>query len=314
VRRFLDHWRPDVALFTESEIWPNLLLETTSRGVPTVLFNARMSQRSFKRWSRRKNASAAVFGRFTTVLAQNESLARRFRDLGTRNVIAVGNIKIDAPPPPVDTDRLAELQTALSGRPIFLAASTHDGEEILVAEAHRTMIRDCERLCTIIVPRHPERGAAIAAKLVERGFSTILRSTGALPGPDTSFYIADTIGELGTFYALAPVSFIGGSLIAHGGQNPIEAIGHGSAVLTGPHWHNFNDIYTTLLRLKGASEVHSSAELAARATMLLKNQAMIETFQAGAKTAMLLLGGALDKTVDVLLPLIDEAKGSNGAA
>ncbi len=314
VRRFLDHWRPDLALFTESEIWPNLLLETANRKIPAVLFNARMSQRSFKRWSRRKNAAGALFGRFAKVLAQNDTLARRFRDLGSRDVIAAGNIKIDAPPPPVDPVKFAELRQSLGDRPVFLAASTHDGEEAMIADAHRIMARECDGLCTIIVPRHPERGPAIKAKLFAQGITALLRSGGTMPSAGTSIYIADTIGELGTFYALAPVSFIGGSLIPHGGQNPIEAVAHGSAVLTGPHWHNFSDVYGELIRLKGAIEVYSSAELAARAAMLLKNPSMIEKFQAGAKSAMLSLGGALDTTVAVLLPMIDAAKGDQGAA
>ena len=137
---------------------------------------------------------------------------------------------------------------------MFVAASTHEGEEEIVAQAHRELTRGFESLCTIIAPRHPERGTAIAERLKELGLSVTQRSRGALPGPQTDIYIADTIGELGTLYALAPIAFIGGSLVERGGQNPIEAIRHGTAVITGPYWHNFPDAYRALLRHKGVME------------------------------------------------------------
>jgi 3-deoxy-D-manno-octulosonic-acid transferase len=307
-QRFLDHWRPDLALFAESEIWPNLLLETHARGIPSVLFNARMSPKSFKRWTKRHNAANAIFGRFTKVLAQNESLARRFRAIGARDVTSAGNIKIDAPPPPIDEQTLQTLKTALKGRPVFLAASTHAGEEKMIAEAHRTMASACQGLCTIIAPRHPARGPSIAEDLQALGFTVSLRSTGALPTAETDIYIADTIGELGTLYALAPLSFIGGSLVPHGGQNPIEAVHHGSAVLMGPHWQNFTDVYGTLIRLKGALEVKTSAQLATNAVALFKDRQSLDKQHIAAKTALATLSGALDKTVAAVLPLIDAAK------
>lgn len=305
-RRFLDHWRPNLAIFTESEIWPNLILETAARNVPLALVNARISSRSFKRWRRRSSLSQPLFNRLTIVLAQNERLARQFAELGARKVASVGNIKIDAPPPPVDESELTKLASALAGRPLLIAASTHEGEEQMVAQAHRLIARELEGFCTIIAPRHPERGTGIAEMLKGLGLNVAQRSLGALPGPRCDVYIADTMGELGTLYSLCPIAFIGGSLIEHGGQNPIEAVRHGAAVLTGPHWHNFRDAYGTLLRHKGAVEVRSPEELAAAVCALSKDHAELERVKAAATRALTTLSGALSRTVEALLPYLPE--------
>ena len=299
--RFLDHWRPDLAVFTESEIWPSLILETSAHGVPLALVNARLSARSRRRWQRNKSMAQPLFNRFDIVLAQNERLAIGFASLGARNVEPAGNLKIDAPPPPIELTELERLSDALSGRVVFVAASTHEGEEEIVAQAHRELARGFESLCTIIAPRHPERGTAISERLKELGLSVAQRSRGVLPGAQTDVYIADTIGELGTLYALAPIAFIGGSLVERGGQNPIEAIRHGTAVITGPYWHNFPDAYRALLRHKGVIEVRDAKGLAAAVAQLLHSQAELNRMRQGATQALSSLSGALEKTVAALL-------------
>jgi 3-deoxy-D-manno-octulosonic-acid transferase len=303
-RKFLDHWRPDLAVFTESEIWPNLILETSARHIPLALVNARMSGRSFNRWRRSSALAEPLFSRFDIVLAQNEKLARHFTELGARKVLAIGNLKIDAPPPPVDVRELERLRAALGGRPVLVAASTHEGEEEIVAEAHRLLARKIGNICTIIAPRHPERGTGVAEHLKGLGYAVAQRSAGQLPSDRTDIYLADTIGELGTLYALTPVAFIGGSLVERGGQNPIEPIGHGAAVLTGPHWRNFRDFYRALIRHKGAREVANAEELAEAAAALLTSEAELQRMRAGAKTALVSLGGALERTADTLATLL----------
>lgn len=303
-RRFIGHWRPDLAIFTESEIWPNLILESSAGGVPMALVNARMSGRSYHRWQRNRSLSRPLFSRFDIVLAQNEDLARRFGDLGARNVSAVGNLKIDSPAPPIDARALEKLRAALGDRPALVVASTHAGEEELIADAHALMARDIAGLCTILAPRHPERGLAIAEQLKRRGLTVAQRSIGVLPGQRTDIYIADTIGELGTLYALSPVAFIGGSLVAHGGQNPIEALRHGAAVITGPHVHNFRDAYRTLLKHKGAISVNNADELARAAAFLLRSEPERLRMRAGAASALDALGGALDRTIKALTPML----------
>ncbi len=304
VRRFLDHWQPDLVVFTESEIWPNLVLETSGRGVPLTLVNARMSNNSYGRWKRRPGMSQPIFNRFSLVVAQNEKLARRFGDLGARNVISAGNLKIDAPPPPIDAGDSERLKNAVVGRPVIVAASTHDGEEAIVAGAHRKIAREVPGLLTIVAPRHPERGTAVAELLKGLGFRVAQRSAGALPGDSTEIYVADTIGELGMLYELAPVAFVGGSLADRGGQNPIEALRHGAAVLTGPNWQNFRDAYSTLLRHKGAVEIRGADDLAAVAIKLLKDGGELERMRDSAAIALQTLGGALERTVQALLPYL----------
>ncbi len=307
VRAFLDHWKPDVGVFAESEVWPNLILEASRRHIPLALANARMSARSARRWKWFSGFSLPLFSRFDVVLAQNEGLARTIKRLGARRVLAVGNLKIDAPPPVVDAVELDTLRQALDGRPVLVAASTHDPEEEIVAAAHRLIKAKLPRIATIIAPRHPGRGKAIAQMLASRGFSVALRSAGERPDANTDIYIVDAIGELGTLYALTDVAFIGGSLIAHGGQNPVEAIGHGAVVLTGPHWTNFRDFYRALLRHKGARQVAGAEELAAAVVQLLSEEGELSRMRDGAKQALASLSGALDRTVETILAMLPES-------
>lgn len=306
--RFLEHWRPDLAVFTESEIWPSLIMETSARNIPLALVNARLSHRSRRRWHRNKGMAEPLFNRFDVVLAQNERLAIGFSALGARTVQSVGNLKIDAPPPPVDLNELERLNEALKGRPSFVAASTHEGEEDVIAEAHRILARTFDGFCTIIAPRHPERGTAISERLKEFGLTVAQRSLGALPGPQTDVYIADTIGELGTLYALTPIAFIGGSLVDRGGQNPIEAVRHGAAVLTGPHWQNFRDAYRTLLHHEGAIEVGTQEDVAEAVTRLMQDHSEMQRMRTGATQALSTLSGALEKTVATLLRYLPDER------
>ena len=297
VQAFLDHWCPDLAVLVESEIWPNLVLETKARGVPLVLINARMSFRSFRRWRGQQGLSRPLFSAFSLVLAQNERLAQRFAALGVPQALGVGNLKADAPPPPADLAGHKRLGAALSGRTAWLAASTHPGEDDMVAMAHLAMKKMRPDLLTIIVPRHPERGPLIARLLAGANLTVALRSAGKLPEASTDIYIADTIGELGLFYNLVPVAFIGGSLVPHGGQNPVEAIKLGAAVLTGPHWRNFADAYDELLRAGGCRQVGDAASLAEAALSLLADAQARAAMMARAEGAIARMSGALPRTI-----------------
>ena len=308
VSRFLAHWRPSLAVFTEQEIWPNLIVETRMRGIPLALVNARMSETSFERWQRRPALAKALFSSFSIVLAQSEAYAARFADLGAGAARPVGNLKIDSPPLPVKTADLARLEAALAGRPRFLAASTHDGEELIIAAAHRNLAACMPGFATIIAPRHPERGPDLAETLKSQGFMIALRSRGELPVPTTGIYIADTIGELGTFYAAASIAFIGGSLIDRGGQNPIEAVRHDAAVLTGPFWLNFEEAYQALLARGGAVEVRTADDISHRVKSLLADSQALAEMRANAAAALADLGGALERTLQALLPLLPAAE------
>jgi 3-deoxy-D-manno-octulosonic-acid transferase len=304
VQRFLQHWRPDLAVLVESEIWPNLVLETKARDIPLLLVNARISTTTFKRWRRRPGMSRPVFSAFDLVLAQNDGLAERFAQLGVPRALDVGNLKADAPPPPVDLSARRKLDAALQGRSVWLAASTHPGEDEIVAAAHVRMRRARPDLLTIIVPRHPERGPLIAEQLKASNLSFALRSAGKLPDASTDIYVADTIGELGLFYALSPVAFIGGSIAERGGQNPLEAIKLGAAVLTGPHWHNFRDAYGELLRAQGCKEVRDAESLAEAALHLLEETAARRAMTDRAARAVAAMGGALPRTLAAIEPYL----------
>ncbi len=308
VHRFLDHWQPELAVFTESEIWPNLITHSADRNVPLVLVNARMSQRSFRKWRRSIKLARELFGRFNLVLAQNEKLARRFQELGVGNSRGVGNLKIDAPPPPVDEFELQRLRRALNGRPVVLGASTHPGEDELLADAHEILKSRVPNCLTIVAPRHPERGDAIAAMFAEQGLRVAQRSLDELPDQGSDIYVADTIGELGMLFALAPVAFIGGSLVPLGGQNPIEAVRHDAAVLTGPHRLNFTDEYRPLLNSGGAQDVQSAAELADAMARLINDEAARARMLQNARDALAKLSGALPVTIEALLFYLPEGE------
>ncbi len=311
--RFFNHWRPDIALFVESEIWPNLLAEANARGVPLVLVNGRMSRSSLERWRKRPSMSRPLFSSFDLVLAQNERLAERFSELGALDVRAIGNLKFDAPRPPADPGQHQVLESAIGGRTVFLAASTHAGEDELVADTHRSLAAQRNGLLTVIVPRHPPRAPQIDAVLRQRGLRTALRSQGASLNGATDIYIADTIGELGLFYSLADVAFIGGSLVPHGGQNPVEAIKWGAAVLTGPHRNNFRDTYDALIACGGCRQVNDRNELERETAALLDDPESREAMQLRANDAIEAMGGALDITLQALAPFLPRKTESSHA-
>jgi 3-deoxy-D-manno-octulosonic-acid transferase len=306
VASFLDHWRPDLAIFTEQEIWPNLVLEAARRRIPLALVNARMSDRSFERWRRRPRLANALFSRFSKVLTQSDTLEARFRALGAVKVENVGNLKIDTPPPPVDAGAFAALHDTLGGRPRVVAASTHDPEELAIADAHSRLRTSMPGLVTIIAPRHPDRGEAIATALRARGICVARRSEGELPSRETEVYLVDTIGELGTMYALAPVAFIGGTLIPHGGQNPIEAVQLGSVVVAGQSRYNFADVFAALDAANGCVTVEPGADLAAALLGPLTDPVMAAERRSSATAALTGLSGALERSVNGLLPYIAE--------
>ncbi len=314
VSAFLDHWRPDTAIFAESEIWPNLILELGARLTPLALVNGRLSERSFLRWRRRPGLSAPLFSQVQLALTNTEKTASRFAALGARQVRAVGNLKIDAPPPPADRLELERLRSITSTRPLILAASTHTGEDEIVIQAHRALAGAHQGLLTIVAPRHPDRGASIAELARRAGLQNLRRSAGGEPDPACEIYIADTIGELGLFYALSPVAFIGGSLVPLGGQNPIEAVKHDCAVVTGQFHENFADAYGALIAGTACIAIGSGGELAPALSRLLGDEAALLAMTARARQTIAAMGGALERTIAALQPLLPRSthQGSDG--
>ncbi len=237
VRRFLDHWRPDLAMFVESELWPNLLALTAGRGTPVILLNGRLSIGSFRRWAGWPHLGRALFRHFALVLAQDALQADRFRALGAGLVETPGDLKAAVAPPPADPAALARMREALAGRMVWLAASTHPGEEAVVIAAHRALMEKYPTLLTLLAPRHPARCDAVASLIGQAGLAFHRRSTDELPDAGSAMYLVDTMGELGIFYRLAPIVLVAGSLAIEtplGGHNPLEAAALGCAVLHGP--------------------------------------------------------------------------------
>jgi 3-deoxy-D-manno-octulosonic-acid transferase len=304
VRRFLNHWRPDLALFVESDLWPNMMIEASARAVPMVLINGRLSENSLRRWRRVPNSIADLLRRLDLCLAGTSSDAARFGELGALQVVTTGNLKLDVPAPPADRAKLDALRNAIGGRPVIAAASTHAGEEGAVIEAHGRLRANFPGLLTLIAPRHPERGPGVAKIAAAAGWSAALRSRGELPKRATEIYVADTVGELGLIYRLAPVVFIGGSLVKHGGQNPIEAAKLRTAILHGPHVWNFADIYAALDGARGAELVNDADHLTAcLAALLTDPDACARIAEAGHATVEA-LGGALERTLASLDPYL----------
>lgn len=271
VRRFLDHWRPDLALWVESELWPNLVSETDRYGIPLLLLNGRMSLRSFRGWQRVPGLIGSLLACFELCLAQDEVQAERFRGLGAAAAGTVGDLKTAAAPLPFDENELARIAARAADRPLWLAASTHQGEEEAAAEAHRGLRRERPGLLTIIAPRHPSRADAITAMLEQRGLTVTRRSRGEVLDSSTDVYLADTLGELGLFYRLAGIAFIGGSLTPMGGHNPLEAALLDCAILHGPDMSNCAAMAQNLDSVGATILVHDAAELTAAIRRLLND-------------------------------------------
>ena len=294
VARFLEHWRPDIGIFVDSEIWPNTLAGAHALGIPLALINGRMSMRSFAGWSYAPRTALAILSLYDLCLAIDDETAERLRKLGAHNVRVSGSLKADARPLPADPEKLAELRRAIGGRPVLLASSTHAGEDETILPAHDALRADRPDLLTIIVPRHPERAADIAILCGTR--TVARRSEGRQPDIATAIYIADTIGELGLFYRIAPFAFVGGSLTPQGGHNPLEPALLNCGVLAGPNTANFTQAYNTIFAEQGVGRVTNCAEIVALAGRLLNNPADARALGDAAARGAALLGGAEERT------------------
>ena len=264
VKRFLGHWRPDLAVWTESELWPAMLYETYAAGVPMLLINARIPHRSFRRWRLLGGMARALLARFDRILAQDDLAGEQLALLGAdpERMTVEGSLKEGAAPLPYDEAERVRIARAFAGRPVWLAASTHPGEEDIALAAHGRARRALPMLALILAPRHPGRGDALAEALRGKGCTVAQRSKGEAITADTDVYLADTLGEMGLWYRIASVSFVGGSLVDVGGHNPFEPALLGSAIIHGPHVRNFIDGYRRLAQADAAVLARSEAELA----------------------------------------------------
>lgn len=310
-RRFLDHWKPDVGLFVESEFWPVLIGEANARAIPLALVNGRLSPKSFKGWSHRKQAAYELLSAFKVILAQDDGNAERLAALAQKPVFMPGNLKRAADPLPTDQRALSELRQAVGGRPVWLAASTHAGEEELILDTHEQMTEAIPDLMTVIAPRHPGRGDDVAALITARGLKMSRRSRQELPQAEDAVYLADTLGELGIFYRLSDVAFIGGSLVETGGHNPMEPARLGCAIVTGPHVFNFQETFNSMRRDGALALVRNERDLSASIVRLLRDpltrQEMASHARAWADAGS---QKVLNDTIDALKPLLPPLRGA----
>lgn len=306
-RRFMYHWRPQFAFFIESELWPNLIDAADFYQCFMGILNGRMSERSFASWQKRPEMIRDLLSRFNCVYAQSEIDAARFRQLGARHSECVGNLKYDASMLPCDESELLALKKTIASRPHWLAASTHPGEETMIAEAHALIKATRPSLLTVIVPRHPARGAQLAGELGRFG-RVSLRSRQEKILPDTDFYIADTLGELGLFYRLSDIVLMGGSLVPHGGQNPLEAARLSCAIVTGPHVHNFEGVYSDLAHAEALLMLDHPKELPARIASLLGDSATRDVLGKNARMFVDGMSGTSDRLLESLGQLFESVR------
>lgn len=259
LHRFLDYWKPSAAVFVESELWPQMLQQTKARNIPLALVNARISERSFSRWQRFLTIAQFVLWHFDLIHTQDERTTQRLHQMGFSHAFTGQNLKSVSGPLPYDTEELTSVQVQIGDRPVWLASSTHPGEDEIMLETHQDLLRTHKDALLILVPRHPERATAIEALIKGKSLKHTRRSDGDGVAKDTQVYLADTLGETGLWYALSPLTCLCGSFTPVGGHNPYEPAYAGSAVLHGPLYANFAQTYADFDTHGGAVEVHDAA-------------------------------------------------------
>ncbi|QDY99139.1 3-deoxy-D-manno-octulosonic acid transferase [Nitratireductor mangrovi] len=304
VNRFLSHWSPDLAIIAESEIWPMTILELGARRVPQVLVNGRLSDRSFAAWKKRSYLAEALMENLAHVVAQSEEDGARFAALGARPVTVSGNLKVDTDPPQADPEKLAALAKDVAGRPTWAAISTHDGEEEIAADVHLLLKARHAGILTIIVPRHPDRADTLEAMFSAKGLTTARQSRGDRVSPATDILFGDTIGDMGLYLRLTEIAFVGRSLEAEGGQNPIEPAMLDTAVLSGRNVQNFREAYHQLIERGGARLVNDREMLAGAVNFLLNNEGKRREMMAAGRATVDEMRGALAATLRALEPYI----------
>ncbi len=306
VRRFLDRVRPDVAVIMETELWPNLFDRCRRERIPVVLANARISARSLRTYRRFRPLTAWTLARVTLAAAQSETDASRLASLGLprERLQVVGNLKFDFPFDPAARREGLDWRAAWGARrPVWIAASTHEGEDEQILQAHRDLQRRIPGLLLLLVPRHPHRFEPVASLCAARGFDLVRRSAGQQPQPGTEVFLGDTMGELLRYYATADVAFVGGSLVPVGGHNLLEPASLGLPLLTGPHGFNFRDITASLRRAGALRVVSDAGDLAQTVGDLVEDPRRARAMGRAGLDLVRRNGGALERLLSELEPL-----------
>lgn len=302
-QRFLDHWRPDMAIFVESEFWPNLILGADQRGAKLVLLSARITEKTAKGWARARGMVTTVLKAFDLILPQDRASVERLAPYGVGGPLV--NLKYVGEPLACDEAELARMTAAIGARPVVLAASTHAGEEALIASAFDDMPALSPAPLLIVAPRHPERGGEVATLLRGRGRQVARRSAGEPVTADTGAYVADTLGEMGLWFRLADVAVMGGGFVEGvGGHNPLEPARLGAPAITGPHAFNFTDVYGEMLAEQAALLADGPEDLTRLVHGLLSDPARAKRTGATARAFARARSDALDRAWAELEPLL----------
>ena len=279
VKSFIQYWQPDIALWFESEFWPAMLGEIKKNNIPLILVNGRISNKTFKRWKLFSFVSKELLSCFKLCLGQSDEDARRLKIIGAKKALCLGNLKYAGFNPPVDKEKKADILAQIGQRPTWGVISTHNDEEAQIGKKIAKIKAQIPNLLTIVTPRHPQRGNDIQQQLNALGLKTALRTKQEKIMPETDVYIADTIGEVGIWYDITPIVFIGGSLIPHGGQNFIEPCRFHDAVLVGPFMHNFTDAMNRAKKANAVIQVKNTEQLSKEVLKLLQDKEYLQTYQ-----------------------------------
>jgi 3-deoxy-D-manno-octulosonic-acid transferase len=309
VNRFLDHWKPSLGIWIESELWPNLLRQTKKRQIPLVFLNARLSLRSYKRWQKIPQFSKNLLSSFNLCLAQTDEMAERYKNLGASNVLTIGNFKAAADPLPFDQELITKFQKDIQGRPFWLAASTHPGEDEFIIAAHQKIAQIYPDILTFIAPRHTNRREEIRMLLQKNKLNYALRSEFKSPENDTNVYLIDTMGELGSFYKLANIVFVAGSLLKGpkplGGHNPLEPALLECAISFGTDMGNTRDSADGLLKRDAAEEITSPKALSSWVIKLLEQPEIAKEMAEKARLYAEIQKEVLNRVMNHINPFLD---------
>ena len=308
IRRFLKHWKPSLAMWVESELWPNMIHQTRRFGCKMLLVNARMSAHSYARWKKLPAVIVRILDQFDRIYPLNERSQEYFRQLGAQDIKSIGNLKYDATVLPADPKASGEIVQMVGGRPRWLAASTHKGEEEMVAQVHRVLKEIHPSLLTMIVPRHRHRGGDIAETLRQKGLIVAQRSRKEPITEETDIYIGDTMGELGIFYRIAGIVLVGGSMIPKGGQNPLEAARLDCALVFGPYMDNFPAIQADFVKENACMIVRDIVQLEEAIEELLYHHEKQEALAEAALKLVESRRGALEALLVELQPYLQSDK------
>ncbi|MHA6639101.1 lipid IV(A) 3-deoxy-D-manno-octulosonic acid transferase [Stutzerimonas frequens] len=306
--RFLNCLQPKLAVVMETELWPNHIHQCARRGIPVALANARLSERSARGYARFARLTAPMLAELNLIAVQTEAEAERFRQLGARHecVEVTGSIKFDLTIDPILLERASDLrdQWVAQKRPLWIAASTHAGEDEIILAAHRRLLERFPQALLLVVPRHPERFVSVYELAGKEGFAAVRRSTGEAVGAGTQVLVGDTMGELLFLYALADVAFVGGSLVPNGGHNLLEPAALGRPVLSGPHLFNFLEISAQLRDAGALREVQDAGQLADAVGELWRDPAVAQRMRDAGLGVIKANQGALQRLLTGLARLL----------